>query len=294
MRRFATLTLLLAFISGRASAAPLHLDVHVNLGGHDLDFHVGHGGLLGGLFGGEGLFAGGSLFGGGLFGGGLLEGGFLGLGNFEAQQARFEDKFTDIMSAYDDGVANIENFYASDEYDDVVNDTERLVDRYDWFVTRAERSVDRLGNIIDASNDSLTFVQDLLADYQGRDDLSEKRLARIEDVLTNIEDHIQLKIDFLTEKQTTLSENLPTYQDFQSQLAAYLDEIVAAAGGTTDDGDASAASLRALAATAGGTAGADRAMPTAATSAVPEPSAALLALLAGVALCRLRRPSMRA
>lgn len=285
MKQFTAISLglLLTLTGTRASASPLHVNIHIDINGHDL--HLGHGNLLGGLLGG--FFHGG--FGGGF--GGLLDGGFLGLSNFEAQQARYEEKFADITAAYDDGVANIENFYASDEYDDVVDDATRLVHRYDFFVTRVEHSIDFLGTAIDASNDSLTFVQDLLADYQSRD-LSEKRLAHIEDVLTTVQDNIQLKIDFLTEKQTTLTENLPTYQDFQSQLTTYRDTIVAAGGGTTDDEDASSAAHRALAATtesAATASGGVCAAPSGGPSAVPEPSAASLAVIASVALLRRRR-----
>jgi hypothetical protein len=204
---------------------------------------------------------GGLGFGG--FGFGGHHGGFHGLGGFgffatERLQTHFENKFADLMAEYDDGVANVEDFFNSDQYTEIVDDVERLVDRDDLFVAGVERSIDRIDDILMIANDDLDFYEQLLADYQARDDLSEERLMRIEDWITNIQDHLNMKIDRLTDQQATLSDNLGSYQSFNDELAAYLNEIVAAGGGTTDEtasvSDVLAASIAEIVAADGATA----------------------------------------
>ncbi len=225
---------------------------------------------------------------------GMFGGGFFGLDHVEAAQARFEDRFADLTATYDDGLAEIEDYYASDDYFDVVDDAQRLVDRYDWFLTGIERTIDHLGDFIESANDRLTFLQELLTDYQARDNLSETRLARIEDWLTGLQDHVQLKIDLLTEQQTTLTENLPTYQEFQTELTTFYDDIVAAGGGTSSDDDdgGSAAALRALSAVS--TDAGCAVMPELDSGSVPEPHSLVLAGLAATAIHGVRRHRRRA
>jgi hypothetical protein len=204
--------------------------------------HLGIGG------GGPGLGGHYGSFGGGHFGEGLLGGfGLDGLGfNTERQQTRFENKFENLQTDYDTGLADIEDFYNTDDYTDVVDGVERLVDRYDLFLSGVERSIDRIGGFIDMANEDLTYYADLIADYEGRDDLSEERLERILDRLTSFQDRLSTKIDFLTEKQTTLSENFGTYQTFSTDLSAYLSDIVTAGGGTTSGEETAAAALAAI------------------------------------------------
>lgn len=270
MKKLAALVLALALPSSGASAGQLSFEISGSLGG---GFHA--------EFNGVGRRHG--------FGGAFAPG-FLGIGLLvpdlaAATQMRFEDRFADLMAEYDDGLASIDDYYASDDYNDVVDDAERLVDRYDWFVTGVDRSIEHLGSFIDLATDKLTFLDDLLADYQARDDLSETRLERITDWITTLQDQTQLKIDLLTERQTTLTESLPTYQDFQSQLTTYVDDIVAAGGGSTGGGQSdSARALRAVAAdVAGG--GVDQPV-----GAVPEPNGLALAGMAALAaLHRSRR-----
>ncbi|MGD9633235.1 MAG: hypothetical protein AB7G28_08115 [Pirellulales bacterium] len=225
---------------------------------------------------------------------------FAGFG-FDAEhlQTRFENKFDALQSDYDTGLADIEDFYSSDDYSDVVDGMERLVDRYGLFLSGVERSIDRLGDYISIANDDLAYYDDLIADYEARDDLSEERLQRILDRLTNAQDHLTTKIDFLTEKQTTLSDSLSTYQTFSTDLSTYLDEIVTAGGGTTGGStDESAAALLAASplrslsplaaledeASMCGMSGALDAAPT------PEPATILLSILS-LALLACRRPA---
>ena len=192
--------------------------------------HLGFGG------GGPGLGGHHGGFGEGGFGHQDELGLFGGLGfDTERLQARFETKFEDLMSDYDTGLADIEDFYSSDEYSDVVDGVEHLVDRYDLFLGGVERSIDRLGDFISIANDDLTYYDELIAEYEAREDLSEERLERILDRLTNFQERLTTKIDFLTEKQTTLSENFASYETFSTDLSTYLTEIVTAGGGTIDD-----------------------------------------------------------
>ncbi len=178
--------------------------------------------------------------------------GFGGLYGFDTErlQTRYETKFADLMMDYDTGLADIEDFYNSDEYADIVDGVEHLVDRYDFFLSGVERSIDRLGDFIMIANDDLTYYGDLLAEYQARDDLPAARLDRIVARLTNIQDHLTTRIDLWTEKQTTLSENFGSYQVFSSDLSAYLSEIVTAGGGMIGAGAATDASTTEIVASA--------------------------------------------
>jgi hypothetical protein len=208
-----------------------------NLGSRIGDFLGAHHGLrLGGGFG-----LGGDLgFG---FGHGHGIGLGLAFGFFDAErtQERFETRFDDLMTDYEDGVANIPDFFTTDDYTDIVDDTERLSFKYELFVGGVERNIDRLGSVIDFANDELTYFNDLLADFQANENISPERLEKIETWITRITDGIDTKIDRLTEKQTTLETNLPTYVSFQTDIDTFLDDIVAA--GETPDPPLVATSL---------------------------------------------------
>jgi hypothetical protein len=235
-------------------------------------------------------FTGGGGMGGGHRPGGRGHGGL----DVDAVQNRFEDQLADIMSAYDEGVAGSEDYYSTDDYTDLIGETEWLVDSYDWFLTSVERTIEHIDDYIANANDELTFYDELLAKYEARDDLSETRLERIVDWITSAQDMLSLRIDLLTYKQTTLEENLTTYTTFQTDLTSYLDEIVAAGGGTatmgdgTDDADAARQAL-ALTSMGGCSALGDGAVT--AVTAVPEPSAAasLLTIAAASAWRAYRR-----
>ena len=126
-----------------------------------------------------------------------LGGGFaFGFYDAERVQTRFENRFEDLMTKYDEGVAGTADFFTTTEYDHIVDKTELLTDRYGLFLSGVERNVDRLGDIISIANDDLTYYNDLLADYQADDSLSPERLARIERWITRVTDRIDTKIDF--------------------------------------------------------------------------------------------------
>lgn len=258
----------------------------------------GGGGL--GLFGDFGVF----WFGGWEYGGN--HGGFYGLGlgfplgfyDPERAQARFENRFDSLMTQYDEGVAGSSDFFMSTEYDHIVDKTELLTDRYGLFLSGVERNVDRLGDIISIANDDLTYYNNLLADNQADDSLSPERLARIEQWIMRVTDRIDTKVDFLTDKQTTLQTNLPTYQSFQTELSTFLSDIVAAGGGTTDGTTSSlmalvdsSKSLSPLAVMDSATTLCDPSGLGLTTAAVPEPAAATLIMLAGgtISIMRGRR-----
>jgi hypothetical protein len=234
------------------------------------------------------------------FGGDLL-GGFAG-GDTERLQTRFETRFENLQSDYATGLEEIDDFFSSDEYSDVVDGVEGLVDRYDLFLSGVERSIERIGDIVAIVTDDLTFYDELIAEYEARDDLSAERLERILDRLTNYQDHLTTKIDFLTEKQATFSENLTSYQTFSTDLTTYLTEIVSAGGGTIDDGtdDAAAALLSAtalrnmapLAAIADEASFCEPLPEVLEATAAPEPAAGLLGAMA-VGVVTLRRPAPR-
>ena len=167
------------------------------------------------------------------------------LGN-ERAQSWFENVFEDIQEDYDDGLESIDDYYNSDDYLEVVDRTECLVDRYGFFLSGVERSIDRIDDWLVNANDGLSYLNQLLEDCQADENVSEKRLERIEGWITRATDCLTDKIDCLTEKQTVMSENLPTYQDFNTEITTYLDTIVAAAGGATNDTAAAFVSISAV------------------------------------------------
>jgi hypothetical protein len=270
-------------------------------GGGDFRGFGGHGSFLG--LGGPFGFGDGFGFG---HHHGLGFGFGLGLGFFDAErlQMRFEDRFNELMMEYETGVTDIMDFYNSEEYDEIVDDTEKLSFRYDLFVSGVERGIDRIDTFIGFANDELTFFDDLLADFQADEDLSPERLERIETWIGRITDRIDMKIDHLTETQATLETNLPTYLGFQTHIDTFLTEIIDA-GGTTEANVAALplGSVAALSAESPSVASheataafRDDQPSSASTSAVPEPSTQLLAalVLGGMAILRQRRVGHRA
>lgn len=253
---------------------------HLGLGGPG---GLGLGGHHGGNFGGG--FAGGGGFGGGL--------------NAEAMQTRFETKFEDLQTDYDTGLADIEDFYNSDEYTDVLDGVEKLSDRYDWFLTGVEQTIDRLGDFISMATEDLTFYDELLAKYAADEDISEERLERLTTRINDITDTLTIKIDYLTNKQTTLSDNFGSYQTFSDDLATYLADITAAGGGTDETTEVTSAlsllsssPLMALASADDDVSFCDVPQEPVEATAAPEPSGFLTCLLA-LGLIAARRPRRR-
>jgi hypothetical protein len=209
-----------------------------------------------------------------------------GLGLFDAErtQERFENRFDNLMTRYEEGVAG-EDFFSTNEYDRIVDGTELLSDRYSLFVSGVERNIDRLTDIISIANDDLTYFNDLLADYQADEDLSAERLARIERWINRVTDALDTKIDYLTDKQSTLQTNLPTYQSFQTDITTFLSDIVAAGSGTTD----TSADLTSLASLMSAANDCPAGSLSLAPASVPEPSVTGLILLSTSALLAARK-----
>src|SRR5262249_2272909 len=121
--------------------------------------------------------------------------------------------------------------------------TERLDGRYGLFVTGVQHSIDTLGNLISQTNDDITFYNNLLANYQSDTSISSTRLDRIELIINHITDRLNSRVTSLTDKQTTLQTNLPTYQSFQTDLDKFLSDIQAAGGSTGDTSTSSIVSM---------------------------------------------------
>jgi hypothetical protein len=255
-----------------------------------------HGG--GGGFGGLGDFRGfGFGFGGGhrdLGGFGGFAGDF-GLGFYDAEsaQARFERQFDSAKTKYDDGVANTTDFLTSTAYDNIVSKAERLDDLYGLFVSTVTRDIDRIGDQISTTNDDITYFNKLLADYQADTTLSATRLDRIEAWIGRITDRLNSRVTSLTDKQTTLQTDLPTYQTFQTTIDTFLSDIQAAGGGTSGTSTSSAISLLSSPLLVKSVMGSQAACGTSGTSltptATPEPTTAVLMLLAVGAGCAFSR-----
>lgn len=224
-----------------------------------------------------------------------------GLGHFgfpgldpERLQTRFEDRFDKLMSEYEMGMADVDNYFQSEDYMDIVDDTKVLTDRYDWFLSGAIRQIERLGDTIDYLNDDVMHYMDLITEYESRDDLPQRYLDRVLMRLSNTKEYLNTKIDWLTDKQTMLSEDLPTYEMFSSELSMWLEEILGAGEVPVE---AEPVSLLPLT-TVGQFDGFGITSPIAATgsgesidmnNSVPEPSAALVLGTTGVFLAVRRR-----
>lgn len=275
MRRLGICTLMLAAVASTAHGHGLRL------GDFTLDINGFGGGRGHGGFRLE--FGGGGGHGFGL--------GSWGLGGGEFLQGRFEDKLDDLMMEYDDGVAEIEDYYNSEEYEDVVDDTERLSDRYGRFLNGVDSSIDWLDLSIDRLNEKSDYLNDLLTELEADDDISAERLERVTDWINIAQDFLTVKIDHLTEKQTMLADNLLEYQDFDTEITSFLDTIIAAG----EDPNAAAAEVVAslmsseslATALSVSAAGALVSGGPSVVAAVPEPAGAAL-LVAGILAAQTR------
>ena len=256
--------------------------------GHDHGESFGLGDL-----GGLGL--GGLGFGDDHHGRGFGDGFGFGFGFFDVAdvvdnvQGRFADRLDTLQTQYDNGVADNTDFFTSSLYDRIVNRTERLSDQYGLFLSGVQHGIDRIGDVITTYSDDLTYYNDLLTNYQADDTISAARLARIEAYINRITDRLTTKIDNLTETQTTLQTNLPTYQSFQTEIKY--------AGSGTDTTTTTTSSLKSLvaaatmtASTTSGSLAACDSLPLSSGGAVPEPSIVGLLLCAG-GMTLLRRES---
>lgn len=198
-----------------------------------------------------------------------------------------------MQTKYDDGVANVTDFFTTPQYDNIVSKTERLDDRYGLFVSSVERSIDCISDLISTTNDDITYFNDLLADYQADTSLSATRLERIKTWIGRITDRLTSRVDSLTDKQTTLQTNLPTYQAFQIDIDTFLSDIQAAGGGTSDGSTSSTTSLTSRSVLMKGALSSDQVTCAASgtslsPTAVPEPATATLLVLAVGVGCALR------
>lgn len=263
--------------------------------GHDHGESFGLGDL-----GGLGL--GGLGFGDDHHGRGFGDGFGFGFGFFDVAdvvdnvQGRFADRLDTLQTQYDNGVADNTDFFTSSLYDRIVNRTERLSDQYGLFLSGVQHGIDRIGDVITTYSDDLTYYNDLLTNYQADDTISAARLARIEAYINRITDRLTTKIDNLTETQTTLQTNLPTYQSFQTEISTFLTDIQNAGSGT-DTTTTTTSSLKSLvaaatmkASTTSGSLAACDSLPLSSGGAVPEPSIVGLLLCAG-GMTLLRRES---
>ncbi|MFO0789033.1 MAG: PEP-CTERM sorting domain-containing protein [Pirellulales bacterium] len=262
--------------------------------GHDHGESFGLGDL-----GGLGL--GGLGFGDDHHGRGFGDGFGFGFGFFDVAdvvdnvQGRFADRLDTLQTQYDNGVADNTDFFTTSLYDRIVNRTERLSDQYGLFLSGVQHGIDRIGDVITTYSDDLTYYNDLLTNYQADDTISAARLARIEAYINRITDRLTTKIDNLTETQTTLQTNLPTYQSFQTDISTFLTDIQNAGSGT--DTTTTTSGLKSLvaaatmtASTSSGSLAACDSLPLSSGGAVPEPSIVGLLLCAG-GMTLLRRES---
>ena len=85
--------------------------------------------------------------------------GSIGWGHFDPQ-GRIEDKFADLMDAYDAGVQEVEDFLNSEEYQDIVDDLENLIDKDDHYLERIELRIEGIGNKIEHLEEKLAMIEE--------------------------------------------------------------------------------------------------------------------------------------
>lgn len=169
----------------------------------------------------------------GLFGHGWPGGFGWGHPGFWDPKVRIEEKFANLMESYDMGVEEIEDFFQSDEYTEIVEDLEHLIDKDDWYLEHAQHKSDRLAELIGHLEEKLLSYQEDPNAEQENDTSDEhdgwkgKWHMMKEEFLTKV-------IDRLTEKQTTLDDNLDMHALLNEELNTYLDEILVA-GGMTEE-----------------------------------------------------------
>ncbi|HBO44430.1 MAG TPA: hypothetical protein DD670_10955 [Planctomycetaceae bacterium] len=180
-----------------------------------------HGNLPDGGFPHDGFPHDGFPNGGGWFGSRHL--GWFGTG--EHWQDRFETRLDGFQTAYEEA-AEDPDFYSSELYDDMVKRLQRLVDGYDRFVSFEELAIDRVDGSIDKINDRIDRLNEVLDKIADGEKVPDRWYEKFEDRIAQKIEWLTERIDWLTEKKDTLTVNLDEYIAFQTDLLAYLDEVL--------------------------------------------------------------------
>ncbi|QDU56110.1 hypothetical protein [Aeoliella mucimassa] len=150
-------------------------------------------------------------------------------------QTKYESIFDTLVEQYETDLTEIDDYYTTDDYSEILDNMEWLVVNYDLFLSSVERSIERLDDVLGIANEDLTYYTDLLTEYEANTELSEDTLERIIERLTAAQERITEQIETLTNTQTTLNDNLATYTTFADEIGTYLDEMLAAGGTSSDD-----------------------------------------------------------
>ena len=206
--------------------------------------------------------------------------GSIGWGHFDPQ-GRIEDKFADLMDAYDAGVQEVEDFFNSDEYQEIVDDLENLIDKDDHYLERIELRIEGVGNKIEHLEDKLSMIEEgwdpnQLGDLPDKwQDWAEHLHELKSDVLSNI-------LERLSEKQTSLEESLDENLMLNDDLNDYLEEILGS-GGAAEVVESATAMIELPLSVTHPTLGAGS------VGVIPEPNTFVLAMLGCLGLRRARR-----
>ncbi|MCA9258039.1 MAG: hypothetical protein KDA61_02510 [Planctomycetales bacterium] len=194
----------------------------------------------------------------------------------DAAQSRLAGRYDDLTSTYSADLADISDYYASDEYVGLIADTETLSVRYDLFLVRAESTLARISDAIASLADRSTALDELLTQWQSNDALSTTILERMTTRVENWQTQLTVQSDYLLEQQSLLTTNLVGYAALGDDIDVFLADIVAAGTSDVTTDSSASASASALASVA-------------AATAIPEPVSAALALAALLPLGRRRR-----
>ncbi|QDU91389.1 hypothetical protein Pla175_48110 [Pirellulimonas nuda] len=146
----------------------------------------------------------------------------------DSVQGKFETDFSGLQMDYDDGLANISDFFESPEYTAVVSGVEHLISKHDIFLNGVELSIDALGRPADALNRSISRFDDLVNKI-GALNLPGNAAAHVEAALGLAENRVLSIRDRLLEPQMALAGKLEGYQEFNTEMQDYLDSIIDAA-----------------------------------------------------------------
>jgi hypothetical protein len=154
------------------------------------------------------------------------ESGYPPLGCNDAKiEQKFEDKFDTLSSELDDLIATVPDYADTDDYQELVDDIEKLIDRHGDFIDRVDAKIEHISDAIDRTGDSIEHLDDVLDRLHNNTHIPAKALAQIEKQIERAKSRIEDRIESLEAKKSALEDKLEQYGVFQSEVEDYLDNV---------------------------------------------------------------------
>lgn len=153
-------------------------------------------------------------------------GGYPGWGfNDEKVEQKYEDKFDTLSSELDDLIATVPDYADTDDYQELVDDIEKLIDRHGDFIDRVDAKIENISKAIDQTGKSIEHLDEVLHRLENNTHIPAKALEQIENQIERAKSRIEDRIDSLEAKKTALEDKLEQYGVFQSQVEDYLHDV---------------------------------------------------------------------